>query len=138
MIVPLCDSTYIYLASRRLHHVPHGAPGGGGEEKKRRGPRKALIRRGASRVEGSVRRRDRGSYMAKKGSRARPLSSLFHSSVSPPPPVILNVVLLSHAALMAVCHRVCIACYFVYECVHARPAILPCVQFPLNTISIHY
>lgn len=94
--MPLCDSTYI---CRYVSGVM--APG----EKDRGTERKALIRRGASRVEGQC----SGEIGQLHGKRKPSVTTffLFHSSAFPffprlsTPPVILNMVLLSHAALMA-------------------------------------
>ncbi len=107
--------------------------------RKTEGLRKALIRRGASRVEGQC----SGEIGQLHGKRKPSVTTflLFHSSAFPfrlsTPPVILSMVLLSHAALMAAaCVNVCVSLLvfvllFVYECVHAGlPFCHPCVQFP--------
>lgn len=112
-------------------------------------PRKALIRRGASRVEGQC----SGEIGQLHGKRKPSVTTFlpFHSSAFPPrlstPPVILNMVLLSHAALMAaacVCVRPCVylcshLCSYLCmnECTPACHFVIPVFNSPKHHFS-HY
>lgn len=94
--------------------------------RKTEGPRKALIRRGASCVEGQC-----GGEIGQLHGKRKPSVTtflLFHSSIFPfrpsTPPASLNMVLLSHAALMAA------ACVTVHVCLSARVCIFACIRAP--------
>lgn len=128
----------LYLALRFQHHVPRGT---GGER-----PREALIRRGASRVEGQC----SGEIGQLHGKRKPSVTTFlpFHSSAFPlrlsTPPVILNMVLLSHAALMHVCVRPPVylcshLCSYLCmnECTPACHFVIPVFSSPKHHFS-HY
>lgn len=107
--MPLYDSTYIWCyVSESRSAAALGRKTGA--------PRKALIRRGASCVEGQC----SGEIGQLHGKRKPSVTTflLFHSSAFPiclyTPRVILNTLLLSHTALMAaVCMNVCVLIGFM-------------------------
>lgn len=130
--MPLDDSTYIwrYVSESRSTRRR-------GRESE--GPRKALIRRGASRVEGQC----SGEIGRLHGKRKPSVTTflLFHSSAFPfrlsTPRVILNMVLLSHTALMAavcVCVEMCVY-LSLYLCMNDLPF---CHPFAFNCPKHHF